>query len=107
MATSIRYGTAATKDGVYDTYAEFLDSGGAQANPGPVVIGGELQIIGGALAPFDSPVYNPDGTLASVSINGVTYTFAYIGGKLSTAVGGGVTKTYTWSGDQLQSIEVS
>lgn len=42
MATSIRYGTAATKDGVYDTYAEFLDSGGAAANPGPVWIGKQL-----------------------------------------------------------------
>jgi hypothetical protein len=54
-----------------------------------------------------SAVYNGDGTLASVTINGIAYTFTYSSGKIATVNHGGVTKTYTWSGDQLVSVVVA
>lgn len=58
-------------------------------------------------ASFDNPVYNGDSTLASATINNIDYVFTYSNGKLETVTGGGRTKTYTWSGDQLQSVVVS
>lgn len=68
--------------------------------------GGSFNIVGNN-SNFSSPTYNGDGTLASATISGVTYTFTYSAGKIATVTGGGVTKIYTWSGDQLQSVEVS
>ena len=43
----------------------------------------------------------------SMKVNGVTYTLTYSSGKISTVVGGGKTKTYTWSGDNLVSLVVT
>ena len=56
---------------------------------------------------ISSTTYNPDGTIATATIDGTAYTFTYASGKIATVVGGGVTKTYTWSGDQLTSVAVS
>ena len=56
---------------------------------------------------LSNPVYNGDGTLSSATINSTAYTFTYSAGKIATVTGGGVTKTYTWSGDQLVSVVVA
>lgn len=56
---------------------------------------------------FSGATYNADGTIASATIDNVDYVFTYSAGKIATATGGGVTKTYSWSGDQLQSVVVA
>lgn len=64
-------------------------------------------IVANGASTLSGAVYNGDGTLASAIIDEMPYQFTYSAGKIATVTGGGVTKTYTWSGDQLQSVEVS
>lgn len=61
----------------------------------------------GELISLSGTSYNGDGTIAEAIINGVSYVFTYSVGKLVSVVGGGVTKTLIWSGDNLISVTTS
>jgi len=87
----------------------------AQFGVGPVWIGGvrywgdgssfiSASIVEGSAA---NVVYNPDGTIASGDFEGKAFVFTWAAGKIATVVSGGVTKTYSWSGDELVSVVVS
>jgi hypothetical protein len=49
---------------------------------------------------FESAVYGPYGLLTWTE-NGISYSATYEAGKIKTVTGNGITKTFTWSGDNL------
>jgi hypothetical protein len=53
---------------------------------------------------LSATTYNGDGSLAAATVNGIAYTFTYSSGKLITVVGGGLTKTFSWTGNNLTGI---
>ena len=62
-----------------------------------------------AKSPAVTITYNGDGTVASVTENGVTTTYTYNGdGTVATDTRAGVTRTYTYDGSgNLTGITVS
>lgn len=62
-----------------------------------------------AKSPAVAITYNGDGTVATVTENGVTTTYTYNGnGTVATDVRAGVTRTYTYDGSgNLTGITVS
>ena len=87
----------------------------AQFGVGPIWIGGvrywsdgssyiSASIVEGSAA---NVVYNPDGTIASGDFDGKSFVFTWATGKIATVVSDGVTKTYSWSGDELVSVGIS
>lgn len=69
----------------------------------PILNNGALSSI----STFTSPVYDTDGSLLSAVINGLAYEFTYSSGKIATIKAAGITRSFTWLGDQLLSVAVS
>ena len=97
-----------TKESSISEGDRFFDSLALAPNPssfgiGPAWIGGEeywsdgitwrLASSSGAIS---SITYNPDGTVSSITEDGISYSITYNSGKVSTIVGGGVTETYNY-----------
>lgn len=57
------------------------------------------------LADPETITYNGDGTVATVTVQGVTTTYTYnADGTIATEVRAGVTRTYTYTGGNLTSV---
>jgi hypothetical protein len=50
--------------------------------------------------------YNTDNSIASATIDGISYSFTYIGGKLSKVASDTVTTLFTWVEGKLLTVEV-
>lgn len=64
--------------------------------------------LAGTYVPSDPVIsveYNPDGTVDSVTENGIETTFTYnADGTVATSTRLGVTRTYTYVGDNLTAV---
>lgn len=75
------------------------------AEPGPTRTAIDARVTGvgdtryAPVSPTTGITYNPDGSVATVTENGVTTTYTYnSNGTVATDVRAGVTRTYTYDG---------